>query len=134
MTIFRHVRFIPLNSLVESIGEEAAEDVQRSYDSYARTFATIFAYALGDFDLEVIYNSYANVDGHPTPQKFVAMMFFIVYMFLMAIILLNLLIALMAGSYDRVKSAGDEEFLAARASAILDVETMMSSRTQQNER
>lgn len=118
----------------DAIGNVAYDDLMTAYESYARTFATIFAYALGDFDLEVIYNSYAPIPGFSTPQKFTGMIFFIIYMVLMAIILLNLLIALMAGSYDRVKSAGDEEFMSARASAILDVETMMSSRTQENER
>lgn len=47
-------------------------------------------------------------------------------MILMVIILLNLLIAIMGDSFDKIKSTEETQFLKSRASAIDDLESMMS--------
>lgn len=53
-------------------------------------------------------------------------MLFVSYTFTMVIVLLNLLIAIMSDSYDRVKSQDVAEFIKCRAMVIDDSEATMS--------
>lgn len=52
--------------------------------------------------------------------------FFILYMLAILIVLLNLLIAIMGDTFDRVKGTEDTQFLLGRADVIDDVEAMLS--------
>lgn len=124
---YRHVR-LNIDRIIAM--DDSYEGVKTSFSSIPRSFATVFGYALGDFDFEVLYDVEYPNDDFQTPQKFAAMIFFIVYLFAMGVILLNLLIAVMSDSYNRVTNDQEAEFLKARAESIHDAETMMSSRTK----
>lgn len=80
----------------------------------------MFGYMLGDFDTSLLFSD--------SPVSIVPVLLFLLYMITMAIILLNLLIAIMGDSFARIKSTEDMQFLKARAGAIDDIESMMSNR------
>ncbi|GMH39374.1 hypothetical protein BSKO_07272 [Bryopsis sp. KO-2023] len=125
--LYRHIRHADISTEDLSLQDEKELDnIMTSFGDLPRTLATMFAFMLGDFDLEVIYN--INRDGVPSPNKWTGVFFFVVYMFAMAVILLNLLIAVMGDSFDRIKNMEETEFLKARAMAIDDVETMLSEK------
>lgn len=104
------------------------EAYSHAFRSFEETLFTMFSYTFGTFDTSVLYR--IHIDGRSTPNRYVGIVFFLVYMFLMAIIFLNLLIAIMADSYDRIITSRKVEFLKARARAIHDVETMMTNERQ----
>lgn len=66
-----------------------------SFSNISISFATLFAYMLGDFDLE----DFAQYDN-----PVVAVIMFMVFEIVMALIVLNLLIALMTEAYQRVST------------------------------
>eukprot|EP00803_Ostreobium_quekettii_P000555 evm.model.scf_322.4 EVM.evm.TU.scf_322.4 scf_322:80745-87058(+) len=87
------------------------------FESVDRSLFTMFGMMLGDFELTWFY------DAQLAPW---ALILFVVYMVSMMIILLNLLIAIMGDTYDRVKDVEDVAFLHARATVIDDAESMLS--------
>ena len=66
---------------------------------------------LGEFDLE---------DFQGSGDKNVMAFLFIVMMFFLDIIMLNLLIAIMADEYERVQAWGHEQYLYAKAGIIIE--------------
>lgn len=85
----------------------------------------MFAWMLGELQIETLF----LVDG---PIRAVAVTLFIFYVMTLAIVLLNLLIAIMGDSYDRVKNTEHTKFLKERAMTILDLELMLSDKRKEN--
>lgn len=104
-------------SLTHEMDQETVDALKLSFETLGQSLMTVFAFVLGDFDLKVIYSS-------PVPHVSVSL--FVLYMITMMIVLLNLLIAIMGDSFDRIKNSEETQFLRARASAIDDVEGKMS--------
>ncbi|GMH40807.1 hypothetical protein BSKO_08711 [Bryopsis sp. KO-2023] len=131
--LYRHVVHLkPEVQRQMTLREEELDNIQLAFGTLGQTLVTMFAFTLGDFDLEVLYN--INISGAETPSRFTGIIFFVVYMFAIAVIILNLLIAVMGDSYDRIKNAQEMAFFKARAVAIHDVETMMSTQTRREKR
>lgn len=61
----------------------------------AKSIVSMFAFVLGGFHFEVFYES---------QNKGAAIVFFLIYQSIMAIMLLNLLIAIMTDSYGKVST------------------------------
>ena len=97
--------------------DHESSDVKDNFGRVDQTLIRMFAMMLGDFDVEVFYES---------NRAYIALPLFILYMIIMMIVLLNLLIAIMGDSFDRVKSNEELFFMKARASVIDDVESMLS--------
>ncbi|GMH43596.1 hypothetical protein BSKO_11518 [Bryopsis sp. KO-2023] len=100
------------------VDEDLREEIRFRFGTIGKTMMSLFAFMLGDFDISVIYGA---------PNSRTAIFLFLMYMAAMAIVLLNLLIAIMGDSYERVKNSEETQFLRARAIAIDDAESMMSS-------
>ncbi|CAD7696018.1 unnamed protein product [Ostreobium quekettii] len=96
---------------------EENEDVSSQFGSVDRALFTTFGMMLGEFDIQLFYT---------TKLPFVSLALFVVYMMAMMIVLLNLLIAIMGDTYDRVKNVEEVAFLRSRASVIDDIESMLS--------
>lgn len=103
--------------LINDMDQETVDELKLSFETLGQSLMTVFAFVLGDFDLKIIYNS-------PVPS--LSIFLFVLYMIMMMIVLLNLLIAIMGDSFDRIKNSEETQFLRARASAIDDVEGKMS--------
>lgn len=88
-------------------------DIGQDFSSLYRACLTLFAYLLGAFELE-------QFDDTRYPQ--VAFGLFVAYELVMTIVLLNLLIAIMGDSYDRIKERESTTFLIAKAAIIEDME------------
>eukprot|EP00803_Ostreobium_quekettii_P000758 evm.model.scf_2069.1 EVM.evm.TU.scf_2069.1 scf_2069:9780-19707(+) len=99
-------------------GEETDEAIDTQFGNIGRSMITMFGMMLGEFDFDVLYAP-RNAE--------VSIALFIVYMGVMMIILLNLLIAIMGDSYSNIKDSENAHFMKARAEAIDDVESMMST-------
>lgn len=87
--------------------------IHDEFSSLIRACFTLFAYLLGAFDLgDFVDTKYPNL----------AYGIFVIFEVTMTIILLNLLIAIMGDSYDRVKERESTTFLMAKAAIIEDME------------
>lgn len=87
--------------------------IHEEFSSLIRACLTLFAYLLGAFDLdEFVDTKYPNV----------AFGIFVVYEITMTIVLLNLLIAIMGDSFDRIKERESTTFLMSKAAIIEDME------------
>ena len=76
---------------------------------YAQGILVVFASMLGAFELE----------SYPHP---VAIVMFVMFAFVMALVLLNLLIAMMSHTYEEIKSQATVELQILRAQIIMDIE------------
>ncbi|CAD7705341.1 unnamed protein product, partial [Ostreobium quekettii] len=101
------------------LDDEEERDVLNAFGTLSRTLLTMFGFLLGDFDLETLWEA---------ESASVAVTLFVLYALAMMIVLLNLLIAIMGDSFDKVKNTQESTFVKARALVIHDVETMMSER------
>lgn len=88
------------------------------FDTLTKSFLTTFGFMLGGFDLDTIYSSKAT---------YLAIILFVGYMLLMMIMMINLLIAIMSDSYDRIKSKEELSFYIARFQIINDIESKLSN-------
>ena len=86
----------------------------------ARGFVTVFAAGLGSFSI-------SDFDGLTF-----TLITFLVFVFFVVIVMLNLLIAIMSDSYERVMEANVVEARKLRVQTILDEERMMSSADRAN--
>lgn len=100
-------------------GAATLMEIDSSFNGLGSTMLTLFGYLLGDFNTGVLLAG---------PGYEVKIFLFLFFMISMTIILLNLLIAIMGDSFDRIKNTEEMEFLMARAKAIDDLESMMSTR------
>lgn len=115
--------------LIDIYGPDDYEDYSHAFRTFEQTLFTMFSYTFGTFDIGVLYN--IKIEGKATPHKYVGILFFLIYMLLMAIIFLNLLIAIMGDSYNHIISNRKLEFLKARAGAIHDIECMMTDKRKE---
>ncbi|GMH88768.1 hypothetical protein TrVE_jg422 [Triparma verrucosa] len=83
-----------------------------------------FLLLLGDFNVEE-FN--ASVSFGTT------LLLFVVFMFFINIVMLNLLIAIMGDIFDNVQENANSEFLFARAEIIIEIENMLSTSDLKNE-
>mmetsp|Transcript_38088 Transcript_38088/g.120281 ORF Transcript_38088/g.120281 Transcript_38088/m.120281 type:complete len:266 (-) Transcript_38088:27-824(-) len=86
-------------------------------------FLEVYAMMLGDFDIE-------KFDGTRSPL--LAKLLFVSFTLLQSILLLNLLIALMGDSYEKVQEKAISYTLLERASIICEIELMMSDADKKN--
>eukprot|EP00210_Caulerpa_lentillifera_P004984 g4758.t1 len=89
-----------------------------NFGSFRNSLSTMFIAILGDFD----FTDYRDADH----LSWLAVMLFVIYMLSMLIVLLNLLIAIMSDTYDRVKNQDVAEFIKCRAMVLDDSEAVMS--------
>lgn len=118
------MRHTPRDTVVSAIKTDGYDSLTNAFGTFLQTLTTLFSYSLGEFELEDLYNIDFNSKKNKQLPSYVAISFFVVFVFFTVIILLNLLIAIMAESYDLKKQ--EIELLKARSFAIHDVETTMS--------
>lgn len=94
------------------------------YGDPLKSFITMFGMMLSE-----VGDAYDGLYlfGH-SGLRLAAIGFYLTYLVIVAIVLLNLLIALMGDSFDRIKDTEAMEFLKQRAQVIDDVEAMLSER------
>lgn len=90
-----------------------SEADNKDYNTYEISIATTYSMTLGFFDVLNFRNS---------ELPFVTAIAFALYMFIMIIVLLNLLIAIMGDSFDRIKQREELSFYVAKCLTISDVE------------
>eukprot|EP00210_Caulerpa_lentillifera_P006592 g6297.t1 len=96
-----------------------AISLHNSFSSFGRTMYTLFQYMFG--------LNQANIVRHG-PGKSASMILFVLYMIAMAIILLNMVIAVLGDSFSSIQNSREARFNEARAKAIDDIESMLSSK------
>ncbi|GMH33162.1 hypothetical protein BSKO_00996 [Bryopsis sp. KO-2023] len=101
--------------------EDGKEKLSTTFNGPGRSLLTMFAWMLGELQIESLFLVQGSI-------RAVAVTLFIVYVMALMIVLLNLLIAIMGDSYDRVKNTEEIKFLKERAEVILDLETMLSDK------
>lgn len=133
----RHVRNDPEIQKLRATGNLGAdadivENILLAFGSVGRTLLTMLTYMLGDFDLDPIH--YLHMPGRLSALsqgktlRNATILVLILYVFSISILLLNLLIAIMADSFQRMKDTEEPEFFHARALAIDDLESMISEK------
>jgi hypothetical protein len=80
------------------------------YDSMVVSILTLFKAAMGDFDLDVLREN----------EPIFGPIFMLIYLFVGAVMLLNLLIAILSDVYANVQEKSSEEFSFAKAKACCD--------------
>lgn len=92
-------------------------DCDSGWDTVSNTiYSSINMLIYGDFDLEAI-------DG--TKEIRVARTLFVVSEFMVAVVLLNLLIAIMGATYETISEKEDVEFYKLRASSLVELESFL---------
>ena len=97
----------------------AQDGVELPFGKWGSALIHTFNMMLGDFDMEWFDYSVSK-----SFTQFV----FLVYMFIVSIVLLNLLIAIMADSYSRVQSKARSEGLSQKAKIMLEMLALQSSK------
>ncbi|GMH36409.1 hypothetical protein BSKO_04277 [Bryopsis sp. KO-2023] len=98
-----------------------AIESKKLFGDVGLSMVTTFGMMLGETQLESL-----ALLAHQGFLRFVGTIMYILYLLAMMIVLLNLLIAVMGDSFDRVKNTEELHFMKGRAQVIDDVETMMS--------
>lgn len=93
-------------------------EVRKAVDTVPRAMYTSVSMMMGEFDAELMNDAYA-------PQ--LAWLLYYLYILIVNIVMLNLLIALMGGSYERVEAYSKLVTLKNRAELLLEFEKDMSS-------
>lgn len=86
---------------------------------------TMFQAMLGEFDFELFNASYDNEDGEDcgsVPYSEFGIVLLVIYLVIMAVMLLNLLIAVLSTAHSKVYQNASKEFQLARAKLILQSE------------
>eukprot|EP00210_Caulerpa_lentillifera_P009494 g9054.t1 len=102
--------------------DDHLRSMHQAFGTFKRSFYTIFSYTFGDFEMENLYKA---------PEPFTALTLFVLYVVLLAIILLNMLIALMGEKFTRIHKQRKAQFTKARARAIEDIDSMLSNKSQE---
>lgn len=98
-------------------------DSIKSFSSFPSTLFTVVAYVFGDFDSDDLFDA---------PQSKITVILFVLYMVIVMIILLNMMIAIMGDSFNRIKSSEETRFIKARAEAIDDIDSQLSTRQKES--
>ncbi|GMH44506.1 hypothetical protein BSKO_12458 [Bryopsis sp. KO-2023] len=101
--------------------EESKQEAQSLYGSVGLSMLTAFGMMLGETQLD----SLSALDGS---LRVIGTIMFVIYLLAIMIVLLNLLIAVMGDSFDRVKNTEENQFLLARSEVMNDMESMMSQK------
>jgi hypothetical protein len=80
---------------------------------------SMFNMMMGNFDKDIIQKNALSI------------LVFVTYMIFIVIVLLNLLIALMSSSYEKVSSIAEEQTLLEKASIILDVQMFLTKKQRE---
>eukprot|EP00210_Caulerpa_lentillifera_P007815 g7457.t1 len=97
----------------EDEGQEENETHQKivsSFETPQKAMLTLFYAMIGTFDVEVYSES-----GKLSP---IIVLFFVLYLSIQAIVMFNMLIAIMSDTFDKVKSTEEEQLLMGRAQFI----------------
>eukprot|EP00873_Tetraselmis_striata_P004977 jgi/Tetstr1/425241/TSEL_015696.t1 len=95
------------------------DDDSGGWNNALKISTNMYTIALGDWDATDFYTS--TSDGN------FAVLLFGVYLLAMVVIMLNLLIAIMGDSYDRVKDKEHLEFMRGKVKLLMDLESEMHS-------
>eukprot|EP00210_Caulerpa_lentillifera_P006591 g6296.t1 len=98
--------------------DDHLRSMHESFGTFKRSLFTVFSYTYGDFNLANLYNA---------PEPFTALTLFVLYVVILAIILMNMLIALMSEKFTRIYNHRRTKFIQARARAIEDIDSMLST-------
>ena len=98
------------------------EDEIEGFDTFFGCFFSIFKMSVGDFETPFSSNPDINT---------VASILFVTYIFLVHLLYLNLLIAMMAKSYDKVVESCDGRSTLALARALVVWETILSQKERE---
>eukprot|EP00192_Tetraselmis_astigmatica_P001734 CAMPEP_0117676888 /NCGR_PEP_ID=MMETSP0804-20121206/16449_1 /TAXON_ID=1074897 /ORGANISM="Tetraselmis astigmatica, Strain CCMP880" /LENGTH=2014 /DNA_ID=CAMNT_0005486129 /DNA_START=659 /DNA_END=6704 /DNA_ORIENTATION=- len=112
--------FFVMFSGYDPVDEEIGDNL---FSNPAVTMFTMFAMMLGLLEPWVLYDS-------PMPAAAVAM--FVVYEVAVVIVLLNLLIAIMGDSFDKVRETEHLQFMRGRASVIAGIEATLRKEQLEN--
>eukprot|EP00210_Caulerpa_lentillifera_P007837 g7479.t1 len=107
------MQVIDSSKLEEDNGQEENETHQKiasSFESPQKAMLTLFYAMIGTFDVEVYSES-----GKLSP---IIVLFFVLYLSIQAIVMFNMLIAIMSDTFDKVKSTEEEQLLMGRAQFI----------------
>lgn len=83
---------------------------------------TIFSAMLGEFDFSVFYDRYQNAEGFDCGGVMhieAGVILMVIYLVIMAVMLLNLLIAVLSTAHSEVQQNASKEFQLARAKIII---------------
>lgn len=100
---------------------EDVDESKKLFGDVGLAMVTSFGMMLGETQLESL-----ALLTHQGFLRFVGTVMYVLYLLAMMIVLLNLLIAIMGDSFDRVKNSEEVHFMKGRAQVIDDLETMMS--------
>eukprot|EP00210_Caulerpa_lentillifera_P009189 g8761.t1 len=107
----------PCNQTTTNDTDDKYDAMHTAFGTFQKSFFTVFGYTFGEFDLEILYNA---------PRPITALMLFVLYVVIIAIILLNMLIALMSEKFTRMHKDKETRYIEAKARAIDDIDTMLS--------
>ncbi|GMH43795.1 hypothetical protein BSKO_11729 [Bryopsis sp. KO-2023] len=100
--------------------DEDLQNIRDRFENIGVSIVTAVQMMLGETQLDVLQGLDGALYG-------VGTIMFVVYLLAMMVVLLNLLIAVMGDSFERVKNAEELQFLKGRAQIIDDIESMMSN-------
>jgi len=95
-------------------------DTAKEFSEVWHSIVTMFSFMLGGFDTNIFYENH-------DPDPIISVAFFVTYEAVMAIMLLNLLIAIMTDSYSKVMEDEHLWNLCSKAQIIDELETTMPS-------
>jgi len=101
--------------------EEDSTSMHEAFGTFRRSFFTVFRYTFGDLEMDVLYNA---------PEPVTALILFVLYVIIIAIILLNVLIALMSDRFARIFKNRKTQLIEARARATDDIDSMLSHKSK----
>eukprot|EP00210_Caulerpa_lentillifera_P008054 g7691.t1 len=100
--------------------ESTLDKINASFGTPIMAMLTLFYAMIGTFDVEIYSNS-----GNLSP---LIVFVFVLYLSIQAIVMFNMLIAIMSDTFDRVKSTEEEQLLMGRARFIDACEAALSER------
>eukprot|EP00210_Caulerpa_lentillifera_P006593 g6298.t1 len=112
--LYRHVREIH-----DEDEDNEFLSMHKSFRTFGSTMYTLFGYLFGEFEAD---------DVHHAPHEVAAMTLFVLYMVAMSVILMNMVIALLSEWFGCILKSKDSRFNEARAKAIDDIDSMLSSK------
>lgn len=92
-------------------------NIHEAFGSLDRSLLTLFRAMLGDFDFDVLMAAEDSC-GRPPAAKVAGILLLVFYLVIMAILLLNLLIAVLSTAHAEVEKNAKAEFHLARSRAV----------------
>ena len=96
--------------------------IVEAFGSLRAALLTMFEYMLGEFTFETFYARYENADGEDcggVEYEEFGVTLLVIYLVIMAVMLLNLLIAVLSTAHSEIQKNAAKEFQLARAKIIL---------------